>query len=108
MKKASVFLSLLAVLGSGCLAANATVLSRTAASLKAYFPDEQAFRDGQSDAYYFLSDAAANNGGKGSANYNSVVDAETQSALQNENAATRGTDEHYYWWGYRITLQNRR
>lgn len=105
MKKLTIALSAaLLLLGSTLVpAAHASSAKLTQVA----YPDEPAFYAGQADGDAFLQQEATTYG-RGSAQYNADVDAEIASAQQNVLSAEYGSDDYYYWWGYRIQLQHRR
>ncbi|MBO2007544.1 hypothetical protein [Hymenobacter negativus] len=108
MKKASIFLAMVTLFsGSTCLPANAVGLATTAVSVKAVYPDNDYFFAGLYQGRDFV-DAAAATYGKGTPDYYAAVDAEIAMAQDSMNGSPSGSDDQYYWWGYRTGLQQRR
>ncbi|MDQ2772140.1 MAG: hypothetical protein M3Y54_16765 [Bacteroidota bacterium] len=106
MKKASVYLSLMLLLASGYSAANASSLTSSTASAVAAYPRNDFFDAGFADGISFLEYESSMYGG--TTTYKEHADAELERALQLEQSADYGSDNYYYWYGYRIAIQQKR
>lgn len=107
MKKFTLTLSAVLLLASGTFLTATAALAPAAKSVQVAYPDNASFYVGQNDADAYLQSEASLYG-KGSAQYNSDVDAEIASAQQNVLSAAYESSDYYYWWGYRTQLQHHR
>lgn len=99
---------MLALLAGGASqSANAAAPATVANTLKAVYPDNEYFFAGLYQGRDFDTDAAAAYG-KGSSAYYAAVDAEIASAQESLSGSASGSDDYYFWWGYRTGLQQGR
>ncbi|UOQ96620.1 hypothetical protein MUN81_15395 [Hymenobacter sp. 5317J-9] len=106
MKKISVLLSLAALLVSVPSFTASAAVKQASSRVAAAYPRNDYFDWGFADGIAFLEYEASLY--SGTTTYKEHADAELAVALQNEQNAVPESDDFYYWYGYRIAIQQKR